>query len=533
MGEEAAGGPTASDRPPGGEEDAAAALPDDDDDHHPASDPKQDQGQGQESRQEGGAGPSATADDASGDPVQGLPGGGSSSSSEEPEDGQIPEDPAALQPGGGGEWAHALEQQLLLPPDPYIGPMLEGLLRELRDTSRYFLASMPAIVRLAVEAEVRSQDWELLGEAQRRAVRQADCPAALCWGSFQAHMVDRVRHLVAELPKAWAIGGDGGMGDIGFQNVSKAVLQNRPNVKLLMLDTQVYSNTGGQNSDSSVITGGFDMNQIGAATQGKLTEKKSLAEIFTAGHGSPFVAQVSMANAPKLYKALLDALEYRGTAYIQSFTPCQPEHGVGDDVSTLQAQRARDCRLLPEFTFHPGKGETYREAIELKGNPAHDKDWWETTLKSTGEKVRYTVAHYAVTEARFRQHVKKVDAAKASTMAALDDILVLLTQDDVVHRRVFDPKSPVYVPDFGVVMKAEDHEGKPGLYALSRQMVLLCVERRKAWRLLQSKAGVDSKEYRAQRALLARLAKGEISRDDVLKGGAVLLKEELAKLSAS
>ncbi len=350
-----------------------------------------------------------------------------------------------------------------------------------------------------------------------------------------AHFTDALmtEQEVAELPKAWAIGGDGGMGDIGFQNVSKAVLQNRPNVKLLMLDTQVYSNTGGQNSDSSVITGGFDMNQIGAATQGKLTEKKSLAEIFTAGHGSPFVAQVSMANAPKLYKALLDALEYRGTAYIQSFTPCQPEHGVGDDVSTLQAQRARDCRLLPEFTFHPGKGETYREAIELKGNPAHDKDWWETTLKSTGEKVRYTVAHYAVTEARFRQHVKKVDAAKASTMAALDDILVLLTQDDVVHRRVFDPKSPVYVPDFGVVMKAEDHEGKPGLYALSRQMVLLCVERRKAWRLLQSKAGVDSKEYRAQRALLAKLAKGEISRDDVLKGGAVLLKEELAKLSAS
>jgi pyruvate-ferredoxin/flavodoxin oxidoreductase len=58
---------------------------------------------------------------------------------------------------------------------------------------------------------------------------------------------------MAELPKAWGIGGDGGMGDIGFQNVSKAILQNRPNVKLLMLDTQVYSNTGGQNSDSSVI----------------------------------------------------------------------------------------------------------------------------------------------------------------------------------------------------------------------------------------------------------------------------------------
>ncbi|MHC4427275.1 MAG: 2-oxoacid:acceptor oxidoreductase family protein, partial [Planctomycetota bacterium] len=102
---------------------------------------------------------------------------------------------------------------------------------------------------------------------------------------------------VLELPKAWAVGGDGGMGDIGFQNVSKAILQNRPNVKLLMLDTQVYSNTGGQNSDSSPLPGGYDMNQFGAASQGKLTEKKSLAEIFSAGHGSPYVAQVSMANA--------------------------------------------------------------------------------------------------------------------------------------------------------------------------------------------------------------------------------------------
>lgn len=337
----------------------------------------------------------------------------------------------------------------------------------------------------------------------------------------------------AELPKAWAIGGDGGMGDIGFQNVSKVVLQNRPNVKLLMLDTQVYSNTGGQNSDSSVITGGFDMNQIGAATQGKLTEKKGLAEIFCAGHGSPFVAQVSMANAPKLYKALLDALEYRGTAFVQSFTPCQPEHGVGDDVSTLQSQRARDCRLIPEFTYNPSKGETYREAIEVKGNPNHDRDWWETTLKSSGEKVRYTVAHYAVTEARFRQHVRKVDEAKASGMLALDDVLVLLTQDDVVKRRVLDPKSHAFVPDFGVVIKAEDGEGRPGYYALSRQMVLLCVERRKAWRLLQGKAGVDNREYRAQRALLARLAKGEISRDDLVKGGAMLLREETAKLAAS
>ncbi len=74
---------------------------------------------------------------------------------------------------------------------------------------------------------------------------------------------------IVELPKVWVVGGDGGMGDIGYQNMSKVILQNRPNVKTLMLDTQVYSNTGGQNSDSTPMLGGGDMNVFGAATQGK------------------------------------------------------------------------------------------------------------------------------------------------------------------------------------------------------------------------------------------------------------------------
>ena len=103
---------------------------------------------------------------------------------------------------------------------------------------------------------------------------------------------------IVELPKVWVVGGDGGIGDIGYQNTSKVMLQNRPNVKVLMLDTQVYSNTGGQNSDSTPMLGGNDMNVFGSATQGKNTEKKTVAETFLAGHGSPFVAQVSMANAP-------------------------------------------------------------------------------------------------------------------------------------------------------------------------------------------------------------------------------------------
>ncbi|HET6208135.1 MAG TPA: 2-oxoacid:acceptor oxidoreductase family protein, partial [Terracidiphilus sp.] len=315
---------------------------------------------------------------------------------------------------------------------------------------------------------------------------------------------------IVELPKVWVVGGDGGMGDIGYQNMSKVILQNRPNVKALMLDTQVYSNTGGQNSDSTPMLGGGDMNTFGAATQGKNTEKKTVAETFLAGHGSPFIAQVSMANAPKLYRAILDGLEYRGTYFMQCFTTCQPEHGVPDDMALFQAQRVRDSRGVPEFVFDPRKGESYQEALDIKGNPSIDLDWYETKSKTTGETTRYTVAHWCTTEARFRNHLKKVKPEAAQKLIHLDNMLVRITQQDVVYRRYLDPKHRSYIPDFGVYIQFEDN-GKTEYRALSRQLVMFCVERRKSWRMLQSKAGIKNREYEAQKAILADVDAGKVS----------------------
>ncbi|MGA2674064.1 MAG: 2-oxoacid:acceptor oxidoreductase family protein [Terracidiphilus sp.] len=331
---------------------------------------------------------------------------------------------------------------------------------------------------------------------------------------------------IVELPKVWAVGGDGGMGDIGYQNMSKVILQNRPNVKVLMLDTQVYSNTGGQNSDSTPMLGGGDMNTYGAATQGKNTEKKTVAETFLAGHGSPFVAQVSMANAPKLYRAILDGLEYRGTMFLQAFTTCQPEHGVADDMALIQAQRVRDSRGVPEFVFNPRLGETYQEALDIKGNPSIDLDWYETKNKLTGETSRYTVAHWCTTEARFRNHLKKIKPEAAAKLLHLDNMLVRITQQDVVYRRYLSPAHRAFIPDFGVYIALED-AGRTIYYALSRQLVMFCVERRKAWRMLQSKAGIVNKEYAAQRALLADVDAGKLPLAEFLAQADELLKERL------
>ena len=334
---------------------------------------------------------------------------------------------------------------------------------------------------------------------------------------------------IVELPKVWVVGGDGGIGDIGYQNTSKVILQNRPNVKVLMLDTQVYSNTGGQNSDSTPMLGGNDMNVFGSATQGKNVEKKTVAETFLAGHGSPFVAQISMANAPKMYRAILDGLEYRGTAFIQSFTTCQPEHGVADDMALTQAQRVRDSRGVPEFIFNPRLGETYQEAIDVKGNPMPDMDWYSTKDKETGEVSRYTVAHWCVTEARFRNHLKKVKKEACEKLISLDNMLVRITQQDAVYRRYLDPTHRSFIPDFGVYITIPGAKG-PEYRTISRQLVLFCVERRKAWRMLQSKAGITNKEYVAQKAILADVDAGKLPVADLLARGDELLQERLGNL---
>jgi pyruvate-ferredoxin/flavodoxin oxidoreductase len=332
---------------------------------------------------------------------------------------------------------------------------------------------------------------------------------------------------ILELPKVWVVGGDGGMGDIGYQNMSKVILQNRPNIKAVMLDTQVYSNTGGQNSDSTPMLGGNDMNVFGAATQGKNNEKKTVAETFLAGHGSPFVAQISIANAPKLYRAILDGIEYRGTSFLQCFTTCQPEHGVADDMALTQAQRVRDSRGAPEFVFNPRLGETYPEALDVKGNPSIDRDWYEAKFKSTNETYQYTVAHWCATEARFRNHLKKIKPEDAQKLIPLENMLIRITQQDVVYRRYLVADHRSFVPDFGVYIRVQGEKGNIEYRSLSRQLVLFCVERRKAWRMLQSKAGIENRDYKAQRALLADVDGNKISKADLFAHAELMVKERI------
>ena len=70
--------------------------------------------------------------------------------------------------------------------------------------------------------------------------------------------------------------------------------------------------------------------------------------------------------------------------------------------------------------------------------------------------------------------------------------------------------------------------GKFKYYTVSRQMVLFHIERRKAWRMLQSRAGIENEDYAAQKVLLKKLEDGEFTREDLLERGAELINEQIA-----
>ena len=231
-----------------------------------------------------------------------------------------------------------------------------------------------------------------------------------------------------------------------------------------------------------------------------------------------------MANSAKLYQTILEGLQYRGTAFFQCFTTCQPEHGVPDNQSAQQAKLIRDSRGMPEFVYNPRNGEMAHECFDLKGNPSIKRDWWDGAAYSDKTKYKYTVAHWATTEARFRKHLKAIKPEEAENMIFLDDMLQCIAQDDVVKRRVFDEEHRSFIPDYGVYIVAEIG-GKKKHVAVSRQVVLFRIERRKAWRMLQSKAGVENPDYAAQRELLKKVDAGDISVEDLRSKPQELLAE--------
>jgi pyruvate/2-oxoacid:ferredoxin oxidoreductase beta subunit/NAD-dependent dihydropyrimidine dehydrogenase PreA subunit len=215
----------------------------------------------------------------------------------------------------------------------------------------------------------------------------------------------------------WCIGGDGAMFDIGFQSLSR-MLASGMNIKVFVLDTQVYSNTGGQASTSTYMGQNTKMSLHGKKYGGKQERRKEIAQIAMM-HPRTFVAQTTCAHANHFYKSVLSALEFDGPAIINCYTTCQPEHGVADNMASDQARLAVDSRAFPLLIFDPRAGDTIKQCLSLQGNPAVKDDWYKNP--KTGEVVDFIT--FARSEGRFAKHFDKDGNPSETLLAAQADRL--------------------------------------------------------------------------------------------------------------
>ncbi|MBM3144837.1 MAG: 4Fe-4S dicluster domain-containing protein [Chloroflexi bacterium] len=217
--------------------------------------------------------------------------------------------------------------------------------------------------------------------------------------------------------RIWTIGGDGAMFDIGFQSLSR-MLASGMDIKVLVLDTQVYSNTGGQTSTASFMGQDAKMSAIGSALGGKQEQRKEIGRILMM-HPNTYVAQTVASIPNHFFKAVMDANSFPGPAVVVVYTTCQPEHGVADDMSRYQSKLAVESRAFPIFVYDPRNGETIRERLDLKGNPAMKEDWY--TIPKTGEMIDFIT--FARSEGRFARNFKKDGAPDQILLDAQADRL--------------------------------------------------------------------------------------------------------------
>jgi pyruvate/2-oxoacid:ferredoxin oxidoreductase beta subunit len=206
------------------------------------------------------------------------------------------------------------------------------------------------------------------------------------------------------------------MYDIGFQSLSRMVASGS-DVKVLVLDTQAYSNTGGQSSTASFGGQITKLSAYGRELHGRPEPRKELGRILLA-HGNAYVAQVTTANTNHFYRAILDANEFPGPAVVIAHSPCQPEHGIADDASQRQSALAVESRTFPVFTYDPRRGDSIAERLSLTGNPHLQQDW---STRSDGAAVDFIT--FARTEGRFAAHFAADGTPSPEMLATREDRL--------------------------------------------------------------------------------------------------------------
>jgi pyruvate-ferredoxin/flavodoxin oxidoreductase len=212
-------------------------------------------------------------------------------------------------------------------------------------------------------------------------------------------------------PSIWIFGGDGWAYDIGFGGLDH-VIASGVDVNILVLDTEVYSNTGGQASKATP-TGSMAK----FAASGKKTKKKDLG-MMAMSYGYVYVASVNMgANQNQFVRAITEAESYDGPALIIAYSPCI-SHGIDMSKSQLTAKQAVEAGYWPMYRYNPMLADQDKNpfTMDYRAPKASFRDFLMSEVRYSAltkqfpeEAERLFNKAEEEAKARYEQHVKMAE----------------------------------------------------------------------------------------------------------------------------
>jgi pyruvate-ferredoxin/flavodoxin oxidoreductase len=273
--------------------------------------------------------------------------------------GNLPTTPwATRQDGRGPAWSNSLFEDtaefgfgMRLAVDK-LSVSARELLAQLQDCG---CRSCGALRPLMAEILAAKQDSQSEIETQRARVASLKEQLANCTEPASKKLLTIADYLVQK--SVWCVGGDGWAYDIGYGGLDHVIASDK-NINLLVLDTEVYSNTGGQASKST---------PLGAVAQfaagGKNTPKKDLG-LMAMSYGTAYVAGVSLANPAQAIKAFLEAEAFDGPSLIIAYAHCIA-HGIDMTTGIDTQKRAVACGHWPLFRYNPARAEEGLNPLQL------------------------------------------------------------------------------------------------------------------------------------------------------------------------
>ena len=337
----------------------------------------------------------------------------------------------------------------------------------------------------------------------------------------------------ALLPAVISMGGDGATYDIGFGALSRVLVSETP-LKVVVLNTGAYSNTGGQTSTSSFTAQDSDLTRFGVAHRGKHEDRKELG-LIAAFHPNVLVIQTCAAMQSHFMKNVMEFLTYNESpAVFDTYTTCQPEHGIADDAGSRRAILAVESRMYPLFVHDPRRGDTLAERFSLEGNPEIGKDWFTTTLDYIDDEgnarlleIPYTAADFALQEGRFSKHFRPIEGDIAGEPVPIHEFI------DLGETERYGKIPFIW---------STDADRRLVKLTMTHAMVTLTAERRRNWRMLEYLGGLhiehmqtshhqelEEWQQRYQQSNVAR----EASIDSIARGMAELASVSGAPASPS